>query len=144
MSDVEIEENIIDDTMVVDAEEDFLPMTFEEALRDVLMKSLVHDGLARGLKECVKALDRKEAHLCILSESCDEPAYVKLISALCQEHNIPLLKLADGKTIGEWAGLCKIDEEGTPIKVVGCSCVVVKSWGEESSARARVLSEIQK
>ena len=134
----------VDNTMVVEVEEDFLPLTFEEALREVLMKSLVHDGLARGLKESVKALDRKEAHLCVLSEACDEPAYVKLITALCQENNTPLLNLADSKTIGEWAGMCKIDSEGTPIKIVGCSCVVVKSWGEESPARTRVLEEIKK
>jgi len=31
-----------------------------------------------------------------------------------------------------WAGLCKIDREGNPRKVVGCSCVVVRDYGEES------------
>ena len=33
-------------------------MTVEDALRDVLKRDLVHDGLARGLRECAKALDR--------------------------------------------------------------------------------------
>ena len=28
--------------------------------------------------------------------------------------------------LGEWVGLCKIDREGKPRKVVKCSCVVVK------------------
>lgn len=58
------------------------PMT---ALKIVLRTSMFHDGLARGLKEAVKALDRREAHLCVLANSCDEPAYTKLISALCKE-----------------------------------------------------------
>jgi ribosomal protein L7Ae-like RNA K-turn-binding protein len=44
--------------------------------------------LARGLRECAKALDRREAHLCVLNESCTEQEYVKLIEALCTEHKV--------------------------------------------------------
>merc|ERR1719289_639479 len=75
----------------------------------------------------------KQAHLCILSSSCEEPAYSKLIAALCAEHRTPLVKVENSKELGEWAGLCKYDAEGQPRKVVGCSCVVIKSWGEESN-----------
>ncbi|RKP08976.1 40S ribosomal protein S12, partial [Thamnocephalis sphaerospora] len=110
------------------------PMSVEDALQDVLKRALVHDGLARGLRECVKALDRKQAHLCVLVESCTEKEYIKLIEALCAEHNINLIKVGDSKKLGEWVGLCKIDREGNPRKVVGCSCAVVKSYGEESEA----------
>jgi len=44
------------------------------------------------------------------------------------------MKVSDGKQLGEWAGLCKVDKEGTARKVVGCSCVVVTEFGEESPA----------
>lgn len=167
---------------------------------------------------------RRQAHLCVLAANCDEPMYVKLVEALCAEHQINLIKVLnllgfglmfmdswtaffylfflnqlhkvnvallyrwwqfgslywtlwgdcqllpnfclryswawtimhystrayyyfycvdlnsfmklkwpfklwqvdDNKKLGEWVGLCKIDREGKPRKVVGCSCVVVK------------------
>lgn len=126
-------------------------MSIEDALQQVLKKALIHDGLARGIRECVKALDRylkrelmkltfsRAAHLCVLAESCDQAAYAKLIEALCAEHDINLVKVADAKKLGEWAGLCKIDREGNPRKVVGCGCVVVKDFGEQSEAMDRLL-----
>merc|ERR1712146_590179 len=119
-------------TEAVAAEEG--PMDIETALQQVLKKALIHDGLARGLHECAKALDRRTAHLCVLAQNCNEPAYTKLVEALCAEHGINLMKVADSKQLGEWAGLCKIDKEGKARKVVGCSCVVVKDYGEESEA----------
>merc|ERR1719163_1462072 len=111
-------------------------MDVETALKVVLKNALVHDGLARGLHECAKVLDKQEAKLCVLSASCNEPAYTKLVEALCAEHDVNLMKVSDGKQLGEWAGLAKLDQEGAPKKVVGCSCVVVKEWGEESEALA--------
>lgn len=81
-------------------------MSVEDALKGVLRHALVHDGLARGLREASKALDRRQAHMCVLNEKCDEDSYKKLVEALCTEHQIPLIKVADGKKLGEWAGLC--------------------------------------
>ena len=101
-------------------------------LQQVLKNALVHDGLARGLRECAKALDKRQAHLCVLVETCTEAEYIKLVEALCAEHKINLIKVGDAKVLGTWAGLCKIDREGNPRKVVGCSCVVVKEYGVES------------
>ena len=81
-------------------------MSVLEALKGVLKLALIHDGLARGLREASKALDRREAHMCVLNEACEEEAYKKLVVALCSEHKIPLIKVPDGKQLGEWAGLC--------------------------------------
>ncbi|KAK7208087.1 50S ribosomal protein L30e-like protein [Myxozyma melibiosi] len=116
-------------------------MTVEEALKGVLRKALIHDGLARGLREASKALGRREAHLAVLCDSCDEESYVKLIEALCAEpeNKIPLIKVSDSKKLGEWAGLCVLDREGNARKVVGASCVVVKDWGEQSAERDFLL-----
>ena len=78
-----------------------------EALKGVLKLALINDGLARGLREASKALDRRQAHMCVLNEACEEEAYKKLVVALCGEHDIPLIKVPDGKMLGEWAGLCE-------------------------------------
>ena len=44
--------------------------------------------------------------MCVLNEGCEEEAYKKLVVALCSEHKIPLIKVPDGKMLGEWVGLC--------------------------------------
>ncbi|XP_061051617.1 small ribosomal subunit protein eS12-like [Eubalaena glacialis] len=110
-------------------------MDVNTALQEVLKTALVQDGLARGIRKAAKALDKRQAHLCMLASNCDEPMYVKLVEALCAEHQINLSKADDNKELGEWVGLCKTDRQGKPCKVVGCSCVVVKDYGKESQAK---------
>ncbi|CAL9068979.1 small ribosomal subunit protein eS12-like [Musa acuminata AAA Group] len=108
------------------------PMDLMTALQLVMKKSLAHDGLVRGLHEAAKAIEKHAAQLCILAEDCNQADYVKLVKALCADHNVHLVMVPSAKTLGEWAGLCKIDSEGKARKVVGCSCVVIKDYGEES------------
>merc|ERR1712187_198149 len=105
-----------------------------EAIQEVLKQALIADGLARGLREAAQALDKRQALLCILAENCDEPMYKKLVTALCMEHGIPLIKVDSNMKLGEWAGLCKLDKDGKARKVVNCSSCVVKDWGKESPA----------
>lgn len=54
------EEDIVMETQEVEvaAEATQGQMSVEDALQEVLRRALVHDGLARGLKQAVKALDR--------------------------------------------------------------------------------------
>ncbi|CBY20254.1 unnamed protein product [Oikopleura dioica] len=101
--------------------------TVETAVQEVLKQGNFQNALSRGLNEAVRALERRDAIVCLLAENCDEGNYVKLIEALAREHSIPMLKIGDNKTLGEWAGLCKRDREENARKVVGCSCVVVRS-----------------
>ncbi|XP_059608298.1 small ribosomal subunit protein eS12 [Phlebotomus argentipes] len=110
------------------------PMDINTALQEVLKKSLIADGLVHGIHQACKSLDKRQAVLCILAESCDEPQYKKLVTALCHEHQIPLIRVDSNKKLGEWSGLCKIDKEGKPRKVCGCSVVVIKDFGEETPA----------
>eukprot|EP00088_Acartia_fossae_P035278 TRINITY_DN3630_c0_g1_i1.p1 TRINITY_DN3630_c0_g1~~TRINITY_DN3630_c0_g1_i1.p1 ORF type:complete len:140 (-),score=55.43 TRINITY_DN3630_c0_g1_i1:154-573(-) len=109
-------------------------MDINTAIAEVLKQALIADGLSRGIRESAKALDKREALLCVLSENCDEPMYKKLVTALCMEHNIPLIKVDSNMKLGEWAGLCKIDQDGKARKVVKCSCAVISNYGVQGSA----------
>merc|ERR1712137_350638 len=71
----------------------------ETAVQETLKHAQHRDGLSRGLNEAVRALERKDALCCILAENCDEANYVRLIEALCVEHQIPILKIGDNKTL---------------------------------------------
>merc|ERR1712046_362534 len=42
------------------------PLDTVSALKQVLKKALCHDGLARGIRECAKMLDKRRVHLCVL------------------------------------------------------------------------------
>jgi small subunit ribosomal protein S12e len=81
-------------------------MSVLDALKGVLKTAQTNGGLARGLREASKALDRRQAHMCVLNESCEVEPLKKLIVALCSMHKIPLIKVPDGKMLGEWVGLC--------------------------------------
>ncbi|GFS61271.1 40S ribosomal protein S12 [Trichonephila inaurata madagascariensis] len=109
-------------------------MDVNTALQEVIRTALIFGKLARGLNESCKSLDKRRALLCVLAASCDEPRYVKLVEALCAEHQINLLKVDCHKKLGEWAGLCKIDKEGKPRKIRACNCVVVVDYGKETQA----------
>merc|ERR1712183_4261 len=120
------------------------PMDLQSALQEVLKTAVIYDGVARGLNEAVRALDKRQAHLCLLAKNCAQPEYVRLIEALCSEHNIALLKVDDNKKLGEMSGLCKIDQEGKPRKVVGCSCVVIRDYGKEGQAHDVLQEHLKK
>lgn len=81
------------------------PMDITTALQLVLRKSLAHGGLIRGLHEAAKVIEKHAAQLCVLAEDCDQQDYVKLVKALCADHNVNMMTVPNAKTLGEWAGV---------------------------------------
>merc|ERR1712151_250549 len=135
-----------------DAEENEVPQVPEEeekadnikdALKMVIKKSAANDGLVKGLNEVCKALDRKQAILCILAEDCNDPKYKKLVDALAKSSNVPLIEVENRDDLGEWLGHCKYDADGTAKKVKGTSSIAIKNYGEETEALSFVLNHIK-
>jgi small subunit ribosomal protein S12e len=115
--------------------------TTTSAIKEVLKSARAHGSLVRGLHEVAKTLESGNGKMVFLSESCNEPAYKKLIQALSKEKGVPLVLVADKKELGEWAGLCKIDKDGNPRKVVGASSVVITKFGDENGAALAFLKK---
>ena len=113
------------------------------ATKAVLKKSQANNGLVKGLNEVVKALDRKEALLCVLAEDCEDAKYKKLVVSLCKANNIPLLEVEKRSELGEWLSQCKYDKQGVARKVRACSSAAVKDYGEETEALNFVLNHIK-
>ena len=76
-----------------------------KSVASVLKKALAHDGLCRGLHECVRAIEKDQAQLVVLAEDCNQVDYKTLVEALCAEKGIDLLSVKEAKQLGEWAGV---------------------------------------
>ncbi|GFS42991.1 ribosomal protein L7Ae/L30e/S12e/Gadd45 family protein [Actinidia rufa] len=66
------------------------PMDVMTAVQLALRKSVAHGGLARGLQEGAKVIEKHAAaQLCVVAEDCNRLDYVKLVKALCADQMSP-------------------------------------------------------
>lgn len=76
------------------------PVDIMTALQIVLKKSLAHGGLARGLHEGAKVIEKCTAKSCVLAEDCDQPDSVNLVKALCTDNRIDLVTVPSENGLG--------------------------------------------
>merc|ERR1719263_217551 len=117
--------------------------SINDAIKNVIKKSMAADGLVKGLNQVGKALDKQDAYLCILAEDCNDPKYKKLITALAKQSKIPLISVDKRETLGEWLGQCKYDNQGVARKVKGASSCAIKNYGENSEALSYLEQHIK-
>merc|ERR1712226_933298 len=115
--------------------------TIEQALKKQLKHSLIHEGLVRGLREVVKSIENGNAKVVVLAKDCKSKEYIQLVKALTNSRDIPLIEVDKRLKLGEWVGLGKVDEEGKPIKIIGCSSCSIIDWGSEIPARHVIKDE---
>ena len=118
---------------------------YQESLIKLLTTARFEDNLAKGLHESCKAIeslyDGNRAALCILAEDCKEEKYKQLVTALCKQNSIPLVKVENRVSLGEWVGLCKFDSTNTARKIRGCSCMVIKRFNERDQADVDLVKQ---
>ena len=120
-------------------------LDLESAVKRVVKAASFRDNLAKGLHEVCKAIDNaKKPVLCLLADNCDEPQYKKLVEALCKENDVAIIRVAEGKQIGEWIGLCKYDTMMNPRKVRRCSSCVLRDFAVDDDAANMVREAIAK
>lgn len=81
-------------------------MNINSALQEVQKTSFIP---TQDILKASKASDKRRAHLCVLTSNCDELMDVKLVEALCAQHQINLIKVDVNRKPGEWVSLCKTD-----------------------------------
>lgn len=99
--------------------------------------------LSKGLNEVCRNIEQRKGVLCILAKNCDNEQYKLTVETLCKENGMPLIFVDDNETLGKWAGLCKLNAEGIPRKIVKCSCLLIKKWGIMNENVEKVKSMIE-
>ena len=117
---------------------------FTTHLQKALVSAHHEQKLAKGLREVVKALestfrDSKKAALCVLATDVKEDAIKQLVTSLCKQNGVPLVKTDSTQALGQWIGLCKIDAQGNPRKVKNCSSVVIKEFVNQDEASLKLI-----
>eukprot|EP00587_Corethron_hystrix_P010521 CAMPEP_0113305736 /NCGR_PEP_ID=MMETSP0010_2-20120614/5251_1 /TAXON_ID=216773 ORGANISM="Corethron hystrix, Strain 308" /NCGR_SAMPLE_ID=MMETSP0010_2 /ASSEMBLY_ACC=CAM_ASM_000155 /LENGTH=138 /DNA_ID=CAMNT_0000160229 /DNA_START=141 /DNA_END=558 /DNA_ORIENTATION=+ /assembly_acc=CAM_ASM_000155 len=132
------------DTEEVEVAVETTEMSVLDALKEVLKKALIHDGLKKGLHECAKALINAPLVCAVLQKIVRTKNTKKLIRALAAEGDVNLIMVDSGKELGTWCGLAKLGADLEVKKSVRTSCAVITDFGEETHALNILLDYLKK
>merc|ERR1711908_91446 len=89
---------------------------FEADLRGAIRKAKMRDGLAKGIREVIRAIELGESSVVLLAEDCNHAEYKKLVECMCAQNDVPLVKVQSKMDLGAMCGLVKLDTDGNPVK----------------------------
>ena len=108
-------------------------------MKRVVQTSLHRSLLAKGVHEVCKAIESKSCKFVVLANNCSEDTYKKLVEALAKQYQIPVLKVPEGETLGEWIGLSKFILKDKKVKSRKCSSLAIKDFAIEVTESERKL-----
>ncbi|ELP92591.1 40S ribosomal protein S12, putative [Entamoeba invadens IP1] len=101
-----------------------LPQELKD-IKAVLSQAHTQCCLFKGIRQCLKQLENDHILYLFLADDCDEEDYKKLLTALCKEKNVKIVKVPEKAKLAEWSFQAKVNAEGKIVKSTKCSCAVV-------------------
>lgn len=114
----------------------------QEDIQNVVVQQIAMRHAVHGIRECSKLIASGQAEVCLLAKDVNEKEYTALIEALTRENKTALINVDSKETLGTWAGLTKIDEEGEVVKARSTGVLVLKSI-PSSAAGEKLRAYIQ-
>ncbi|EDR28649.1 40S ribosomal protein S12, putative [Entamoeba dispar SAW760] len=100
-----------------------LPQELKD-IKAVLYQARAQNILTKGIRQCLKVIEAKKALFCFIAEDCDNDKYTGLLTAICKEQGIKIVKVPEKIQLGEWTNQCKI-RDGVAVNIAKCSCAVI-------------------
>jgi len=114
----------------------------QEDIQNVVVQQIANRNAVHGLRTCTKLIAQGQAEVCLLAKDVTEKEYKNLIEAITRENKTALINVDSKETLGTWAGLAKIDEEGEVVKARSTGVLCLKSI-PSSAAGEKLRAYIQ-
>jgi large subunit ribosomal protein L7Ae len=108
------------------------PEDLVEKVYDIVEIARSTGKIKKGTNEVTKSVERSEPKLVVATEDCDPPEILMHLPALCNERDIPFVKVPSKKELGSVSGL-----------EVPCVAIAVVDGGEAKDLLLQVRRQIK-